>query len=158
MFSQPILNFKLNKFIVMIFVSFFLIGFLELNLFAKDEITIPNTKWDIEKGKRLFHHYCAHCHGKGGKGDGPNAVNLDPKPRDFTDDKYMVTRTDQNLFDVISKGGAAIARSTFMPPFDNTLSKEKILDIIAYIRSFAPIIRGPEITEAKKTPAEGGKE
>ena len=158
MFLQPILNFKLNKLIIMIFISFFLIGFLELNLFAKDEITIPNTKWDIEKGKRLFHYYCSYCHGRGGKGDGPNAVNLDPKPRDFTDDKYMVTRTDQNLFDVISKGGAATARSTFMPPFEHTLSKEKILDIIAYIRSFAPIIRGPEITEAKKTPVKGGKE
>jgi mono/diheme cytochrome c family protein len=150
--SFNLLQITMNlKCIVIIFISFFFIGFLVLDLFAKEhEIYLQNTQWDIERGKRLFHFYCSQCHGLEGKGNGPNAVNLDPKPRDFTDSKYMVTRTDQNLFDVISKGGTALARSAFMPPFNNTLTKEKILDIMAYIRSYAPVIKGPEGIEEKK--------
>lgn len=134
-----------------IFSTVLFIVFSINSLSADEVVYLPNTKWDIEKGKGLFNLYCGYCHGMEGKGDGTNAVNLDPKPRDFTENKYMVTRTDKNLLDIITMGGPAVARSQFMPPFGNTLSKGEILDIIAYIRSFAPVIKGPEIAEAKKT-------
>ena len=37
------------------------------------------------KGQHLFEHYCATCHGDGGKGDGQNASNLNPPAPDLTD-------------------------------------------------------------------------
>ena len=35
-------------------------------------------------GPEMFRSYCAPCHGKAGKGDGPAAAALNPKPADLT--------------------------------------------------------------------------
>jgi len=35
-------------------------------------------------GQAMFGSYCAPCHGRSGKGDGPAARALDPKPADLT--------------------------------------------------------------------------
>ena len=35
-------------------------------------------------GANLFSENCAACHGNGGKGDGPNAKHVTPKPTDLT--------------------------------------------------------------------------
>jgi mono/diheme cytochrome c family protein len=35
-------------------------------------------------GSDLFNFYCASCHGRGGKGDGPVAVALKTRPSDLT--------------------------------------------------------------------------
>ena len=36
-----------------------------------------------QKGQMLYSKLCWTCHGKNGKGDGPAAANLNPKPKDF---------------------------------------------------------------------------
>ena len=41
------------------------------------------------KGKELYTKNCAGCHGPAGKGDGPAAAALNPKPTDFTNKAYM---------------------------------------------------------------------
>ncbi|MEE9165252.1 MAG: c-type cytochrome [Nitrospinota bacterium] len=89
----------------------------------------------VAKGHRLFLHYCASCHGNVGKGDGFNSANLDPVPRDLSDQKYMVKQKNQDLFEVISLGGKAIEKSARMPPYGNTLSETEIWKIIAFIRT-----------------------
>jgi len=92
---------------------------------------------DISKGKALYETYCTSCHGMSGKGDGPAAVSLRPKPRDLTDATYMSSLNDQYFYDVINKGGTAVGKSPFMPAWGNTLSDEDIADIISYIRSLS---------------------
>jgi mono/diheme cytochrome c family protein len=37
----------------------------------------------VSKGRELFKANCASCHGDNGKGDGPSAVTMEPKPRNF---------------------------------------------------------------------------
>ena len=37
-----------------------------------------------DSGKEMFAHYCASCHGPGGKGDGPAAPAFKKAPRDLT--------------------------------------------------------------------------
>ncbi|MCH7926430.1 MAG: cytochrome c, partial [Candidatus Dadabacteria bacterium] len=81
--------------------------------------------------------YCTSCHGMSGKGDGPAAVSLRPKPKNLTDSAYMISLNDQYLYDVINKGGAAVGKSPFMPGWGTTLSDEDIADIISYIRSLS---------------------
>lgn len=90
---------------------------------------------DATKGQVLFPMYCAACHGSTGKGDGPGAGALNPKPRDLTDAAYMGKLSDQYLFDVISKGGPALGKSAAMPPWNPPLKDQDILDVVAYLRS-----------------------
>lgn len=89
------------------------------------------------KGKTLFAQDCASCHGPAGKGDGPAAAALNPKPRDLGDKKYMAGLTDQHLTEVIKKGGASVGKSPLMPPFGAALKDGDIQDVIAYVRSLA---------------------
>ena len=92
---------------------------------------------DPAKGQVSFGLYCAACHGNAGKGDGPGAVALNPRPRDLTDPKYMKALKDQYLFEVIAKGGSAFGKSPAMPPWNPTLKDQDIKNVVAYIRSLA---------------------
>ncbi len=47
-----------------------------------------------QKGKAIFDAKCVECHGISGKGDGPAAVLLTPRPRDFTTGKYKIRTTE----------------------------------------------------------------
>jgi mono/diheme cytochrome c family protein len=38
----------------------------------------------IEEGRLLFGIYCSNCHGPAGRGDGPSARSLKPRPPDLT--------------------------------------------------------------------------
>ena len=46
-------------------------------------ITVPRTS--ATSGKEMYEAYCAACHGKGGKGDGPVASALKTPPPNLTD-------------------------------------------------------------------------
>jgi len=88
------------------------------------------------KGKALYLHYCAVCHGPTGGGDGLNAYNLDPKPRNFTDVSIMSKRSDEDLYRVITQGGAATGKSSLMPPWGRVLKEKEVREIISYLRAF----------------------
>lgn len=88
-------------------------------------------------GKDLFTKHCASCHGPVGKGDGPAAAALNPKPADLTNKGYVAGLKDQYLFDLLQKGGAATGKSPMMPPFGSKLKEGEIHDVIAYLRSLA---------------------
>jgi len=87
-----------------------------------------------EKGKRLFLDYCAHCHGNHGDGDGFNAEFLDKDPAELSSPEFLAKRTNDQLFRVISEGGAKVKKSHLMPVFGHTLSEEEIWSLIAFIR------------------------
>jgi mono/diheme cytochrome c family protein len=103
----------------------------------KESPSTPSpSKSDPSKGKRLFNHYCAVCHGVSAKGNGVNADNLDPHPADLTSEEVQGL-TDEEIYQVIDKGGAAVELSVAMPPWGKTLSGDQIRDVIAYIRTFS---------------------
>lgn len=96
-------------------------------------------KWESltyaqRKGKLLYDKYCAVCHGLEGKGDGFNAYNLDPRPKDFTETGYLETVSDDWLREVIREGGRGVKRSVLMPSYENTLTKNQIEDVVMYLR------------------------
>jgi mono/diheme cytochrome c family protein len=92
---------------------------------------------DAAQGKAAYDQYCASCHGNTGKGDGPAAASLNPKPRDLTDKDYMAELKDPYLTKIISEGGSAVGKSALMPPWGAVLKQEGVQNIIAYIRGLS---------------------
>ena len=94
-------------------------------------------KGDPKAGQAKYDLLCSSCHGATGKGDGPAAVALNPKPRSLADAAYMKTLTDDALFKVIKDGGAAVGKSPLMPAWGGQLKDPEIWDVVAYVRSLA---------------------
>lgn len=82
----------------------------------------------------LFRELCSVCHGAGGKGDGPSAQGLEPKPADFTNCKVMAKDSDEVLFKIVKSGGQSAGRSTVMPGWGASLSDRQIRDLVKFIR------------------------
>jgi cytochrome c oxidase cbb3-type subunit III len=82
----------------------------------------------------LFTELCSVCHGVGGKGDGPSAQGLEPKPADFTNCEAMTKDSDDVLFKIVKGGGQSAGRSTVMPAWGDALSDQQIRELIKYIR------------------------
>ncbi len=85
-------------------------------------------------GAGNFMSYCLPCHGAEGKGDGMLVENLDVKPRNLSDPKFMSTKPNKHLFKVIKEGGAAVGLTENMTPFMGQLSDEEIGNIVTYLR------------------------
>jgi cytochrome c len=66
--------------------------------------------------KRLYASRCAVCHGKSGRGDGPGASNLNPRPPDFCDRKWQKSISDEKIARAIVYGGAAVGLTSQMAP------------------------------------------
>ena len=95
------------------------------------------TKGDAKSGKAKYDANCVGCHGATGKGDGPAAAALNPKPGDMTDGKAMKALSDKYLFDIVKNGGASQKKSPIMPASAKKFSDQEISDIVAYLRTLA---------------------
>jgi cytochrome c oxidase cbb3-type subunit III len=74
------------------------------------------------------------CHGVGGKGDGPIAQGLQPRPADLTNCNAMAKESDDVLFKIIKGGGQSVGRSTAMPSWGDSLNERQIRDLVKFIR------------------------
>jgi mono/diheme cytochrome c family protein len=57
----------------------------------------------VSEAKAAYERNCVLCHGAIGRGDGPAATALKPKPRNFTD-KAVQSQSDGELFWKITEG------------------------------------------------------
>ena len=89
------------------------------------------------EGQKLYMTYCSSCHGDKGRGDGAAGKALPVKPANHTDGKLMNSFSDEFLINIISKGGAAVGKSSFMPAWGGVLKDDQLQDLLAYIRSIA---------------------
>jgi cytochrome c553 len=84
-----------------------------------------------------FDTLCSTCHGKSGTGDGPNAVNLNPKPRNYTDTAWQAQVDDDYLAEVIVNGGASKGLSPLMTPNPDLKDKPDVVKgLVKIIRNF----------------------
>jgi len=90
-------------------------------------------------GKLWYYSYCIACHGWTLQGNGPNAIELDPRPRTLTKGSYMGKKTNLELFTVIKGGGANVSLSSAMPPWGNILQDQDIWNVIAFIRAMQDV-------------------
>ena len=101
---------------------------------SKAEASAPPS-YELRLGKETFRLYCQTCHGETGAGDGFNAFNLDPRPRDISDPAFQKKKSDTDLTAVIRRGGAGAGLSSLMPPWGRTLSDAQIHEVILYLRT-----------------------
>jgi mono/diheme cytochrome c family protein len=91
---------------------------------------LPKDAANIAAGQKIFTANCVPCHGPAGKGDGPAAAALNPKPANFSDPKVR-GQTDGELFWKMSEGhGAMVAWKT-------ALSETQRWQLVEYVRSLA---------------------
>lgn len=99
-----------------------------------------------DAGKIIYMKKCQYCHGIEGKGNGPAADFLSPRPRDLTKAKYKLKSTpggelptDQDIFDIISNG----IRGTSMPAWPS-LTENEIWLAVKYVKGLAKRFRRAE--------------
>lgn len=68
-------------------------------------------------GREIFKANCAMCHGPTGDGRGPAAASLPVKLPNFTSSDYIGKRSEQQIEEIIRKGGAASGLNAAMPPW-----------------------------------------
>lgn len=90
------------------------------------ENPLSATEAVIAKGKALFTANCAVCHGKNGRGDGPAAAGLNPRPPDLQG--RALRWSDGQLAAQILKGRGN------MPGFAASLGKDDAWRIVHYLR------------------------
>ena len=88
---------------------------------------------DAGRGKVLYKEYCAQCHGLTGKGDGPAASGLEPKPAIHANMPFEKLPMEY-LYNVINHGGPAVGKSPNMPYWGLTIGQQGVADVIAYLK------------------------
>jgi mono/diheme cytochrome c family protein len=110
----------------------------------------------VRAGGYLYYYRCMTCHGVTGRGDGPAAFTMLPRPRDFTAENFQIptpqpkfkfrTTTQgwlplhQDLYRTISRG----LTGTAMEGWHDVLAPDEIWQIIAYIKTLSPAWNDPE--------------
>jgi mono/diheme cytochrome c family protein len=92
---------------------------------------LASTPEQVAAGKSLFSVNCASCHGTAGKGDGPAASALNPKPRDFTGGYWRYGGGPARIVQTITTGSPGTA----MAPFPGIPIQDRFA-LAHYIRSF----------------------
>jgi mono/diheme cytochrome c family protein len=90
----------------------------------------------MAEGNQIWATRCSLCHGAGGKGDGPAAGPLNPKPRDLTDQKWQTSVDDTHIETIIVKGGPSVHLSPMMAANPDLESKPDVVRaLLAKVRS-----------------------
>lgn len=81
-------------------------------------------------GRDVYRANCAACHGPEGRGNGPAAAALNPRPTDFTNPAQRLAATDSAVADVIAHGRRG------MPAFGRTLAHAQVDSLVAHLKTF----------------------
>jgi mono/diheme cytochrome c family protein len=112
----------------------------------------------IERGKARYTKDCAACHGELGRGDGPAAMSMNPRPRDFTAPNGWTNGNDlASIYRTVTEG----VKGTSMAPFDY-LPKTDRMALAHYVQSLGTFQHAVASTEAMRLLSEelaaaGGK-
>ena len=89
---------------------------------------IPAETPSLTRGAQVYRENCASCHGNLGRGDGPMAAGLDPKPADLADRAALGDATPLDFYRRVTIGVVGTA----MPAFETRLSADDRWAAAAY--------------------------
>jgi mono/diheme cytochrome c family protein len=107
---------------------------------------IANTELTLAEGKDIYTKFCAHCHGKEGKGDGPTVTAGGHPPPPAYDSKTLKNLSEGKMFHTITYG------KNLMGPHASQLSVEERWKVIRYVQT----LQGNE-ADAEEPTAEGAE-
>ncbi len=84
----------------------------------------------LSEARTLYVTNCGPCHGDKGRGDGPAAQGLNPRPADHTS-AAVQSETDGAIFWKLSEGRSP------MPGYKKIFSEQQRWELINYIRTLA---------------------
>ncbi len=98
-----------------------------------------------DAGRTIYRSKCIECHGESGRGDGPAATFMTPRPRDFTSGKYKIKSTPESSVptddDLIRSVKVGLPGST-MPGWEDLLSDTDVRAVVGYIKTMSPRFAG----------------
>src|SRR5260370_14538418 len=104
-----------------------------------------NVPANATPAQRIYIEKCAFCHGPDGRGNGPEAPSMIPRPRDFTEGlfKYKTTPegappSDADLIAVVTNG----LNASGMPYFRGILSEQETRDVVGVVKGFSKAFAG----------------
>lgn len=95
-----------------------------------DRTPVEPTPQSLARGRELFEVHCAVCHGQGGRGDGPAAAAMDPRPANLLDLAHSAVYGPGEKYWLIANG----SEETGMPAFDKLGLRER-WDLVNFILS-----------------------
>lgn len=118
----------------------FINSLLLLTLLAAGASQVSANPPPAYEGRRLYVSYCQLCHGTGGKGDGPLAMEMQISPADLT--TTVRSRSDTILVKIITGNGRQTITgrdrhnllSDAMPEWKDIFSESQVKALIAYLR------------------------
>lgn len=115
----------------------------------------PSTPELIAKGKATFTSTCAPCHGDKGHGDGPAAVALNPKPRDYTKDALKNGDRPEDIFKTLTEGlkNTQMVSFAHLPEADRWALVYYVLELRKAGQPAAAALPDAGVKAAKKGPA-----
>jgi mono/diheme cytochrome c family protein len=84
----------------------------------------------IAKGRRLAFESCSECHGESGRGDGPAAAGLQPRPASWRSREFKA-QSDGCIFSKLTDGRGAMPPTKAMPEGDRW-------HLVNFLRSLEP--------------------
>jgi len=95
---------------------------------------IPLSDEVLLEGERIYQTKgtCFTCHGTSGRGDGPAGLELNPRPRNFTNPRFHELRTDGEMFWVIRNGSPGTRMFSYSP---SVITEEEAWKVILYLRT-----------------------
>ena len=89
---------------------------------------------NARNGAKVYKEYCVQCHGTQGKGDGPGASGLDPKPAVHAE-LPLSDYPDDYLYNLIYYGGKSVGKSPNMPDWGLTIPTQDLADLITHLKT-----------------------
>lgn len=92
----------------------------------------------LSEAREMFKTKCAKCHGINGAVNGLSSDSLTPRPHKYTDPAWQARVSDEQIKEIILRGGVNMGMSPAMPGYPTLRKRPELLDgLVKLIRSFA---------------------
>jgi mono/diheme cytochrome c family protein len=96
-----------------------------------------DSEGQLSEARKMFTTKCANCHGLNGAVNGISSDSLHPRPHKYTDPAWQASVTDDQIKELILRGGINTGKSPAMPGYPMLKKRPELLDgLVKLIRSF----------------------